>query len=76
MLRRAYTCRPVLSDTRSKEPPTTTVSPTTAAAHTVPFSTCGVWSTGLVETTVDWFMSATAGRTPARPARARTAVRM
>ena len=60
--------RPAESVTREKSPPTTTVSPTTAMARTVPSRTCGVKSTGSAETTADWAWSASAGAVAARPA--------
>src|SRR5918998_5186589 len=68
MLRRAYVWVLALLVTWVKLPPTTTVSPTTAMAHTVPSRTCGVKSTGLADTTAGWAGSATAGVAPARTA--------
>src|SRR4051812_26408413 len=53
--------RPAASVTCEKSPPTTTVSPTTAIARTVPSSTCGVNPTGWSETVFGWAWSARAG---------------
>src|SRR5690348_14014219 len=61
MFLRFSVTRRFASATLVNAPPTTTVSPTRASDHTVPSRTCGVQSTGLVETTAGWARSAVAG---------------